>query len=39
MRVFLPSIVYMQEKEKVMTEKILVKNGAIPDDSVISNIR
>lgn len=36
---FLPSIVSMQEKEKVMTEKILVKNGAIPDDSVISNIR
>jgi len=36
---FLPAIVSMQEKEKIMTEKVLVKNGAIPDDSVISNIR
>lgn len=36
---FLPSIVSMQEKERVMTEKILIKNGAIPDDSVIKDIK
>ena len=36
---FLPAIVSMQEKDKVMTEKRLQSVGALPDDSVIKNIK
>ena len=36
---FLPVIVSMQERDKVMTEKKLESVGAIPDDSVIEDIR
>lgn len=36
---FLPAIVSMQEKDNVLTEKKLRKIKAIPDDSVINNIR
>ncbi|MGK0208908.1 MAG: ribonuclease J, partial [Patescibacteria group bacterium] len=36
---YLPAIVSMQERDKVMTEKRLTAVGAIPDDSVISHIR
>ena len=36
---FLPAIVSMQEKERIMTEKNLKKLNAIPNDSVVENIR
>lgn len=36
---FLPAIVSMEERDKVMTEKKLRSIKAIPDDSVINNIR
>lgn len=36
---FLPAIVSMQEKERVMTERRMQSAGALPDDSVIKNIR
>lgn len=36
---FLPAIVSMEEREKVLTEKKLRSIGAIPDDSVIEHIR
>ena len=36
---FLPAIVSMEERDKVMTEKRLKKIEAVPDDSVIDNIR
>ena len=36
---FLPAIVSMQERDKVMTEKKMKNIGAIPDDSVIDKIR
>jgi len=36
---FLPAIVSMQERDKVMTEKRLKAIKAIPDDSVIEGIR
>lgn len=36
---FLPAIVSMQEREKVMTEKKLKAIKAIPDDSIIDKIR
>jgi len=36
---FLPAIVSMEERDKVMTEKRLKKVKAVPDDSVISGIK
>ena len=36
---FLPAIISMQERDKPMTEKRLQAVKAIPDDSVINNIR
>ena len=36
---FLPAIVSMEERDKVMTERRLKKIEAVPDDSVIDNIR
>ena len=36
---FLPSIVTMQERDKVMTEKRLKSIKAVPEDSVINNIK
>lgn len=36
---FLPAIVTMQEREKVMTEKKLREIKAVPDDSVIKKIK
>ncbi len=36
---FLPAIVSMEERDKVMTEKRLKSISAIPDDSVINKIR
>ncbi len=36
---FLPAIVTMQEREKILTEKKLKDISAIPDDSVINHIR
>lgn len=36
---FLPAIISMQEREKVMTERKLRAVDALPDDSVINNIR
>ena len=36
---YLPAIVSMQEREKLMTEKKLREIKAIPDDSVVKNIR
>ncbi len=36
---FLPAIVTMQERDKVLTEKKLKSIGAIPDDSSIDSIR
>jgi ribonuclease J len=36
---FLPAIVSMQEREKIITEKKLKSIDAIPDDSVIDHIR
>ncbi len=36
---FLPAIVSMEERDKIMTEKRLKSIGAVPDDSVVDNIR
>ena len=36
---FLPAIVSMQERDRVMTEKKLREIKAVPDDSVIKNIK
>lgn len=36
---FLPAIISYQEKEKVMEERKLKNEGAIPDDSVLDKIR
>jgi ribonuclease J len=36
---FLPAIVNMEEKDRIMTEKNLKRLGAVPDDSVIDHIR
>jgi ribonuclease J len=36
---FLPAIVSMQEREKIITEKKLQSVSAIPDDSIIDKIR
>ncbi len=36
---FLPAIVSMQEKDKIITEKRLRSVGAVPDDSIINNLR
>ncbi|MCR4284989.1 MAG: MBL fold metallo-hydrolase [archaeon] len=36
---FLPAIISMEERDKVMTEKKLKSISAIPEDSVIENIR
>ena len=36
---FLPAIVSMQERDKVMTERRLKNIGAIPNDSVINDIK
>ena len=36
---FLPAIVSMEERDKVMTEKRLKKIEAVPNDAVIDNIR
>jgi ribonuclease J len=36
---FLPAIVKMEEKDRIMTEKNLKRLGAVPEDSVIDHIR
>ncbi|MBT7706011.1 MBL fold metallo-hydrolase [archaeon] len=36
---FLPAIVSMEEKDRIMTEKNLKRLGAVPEDSVIDHIR
>ncbi|MAG39425.1 ribonuclease J [Candidatus Pacearchaeota archaeon] len=36
---FLPAIVKMEEKDRIMTERNLKRLGAVPEDSVINHIR